>query len=263
MSERLDQVAQELVAPKKGILAADESLPSIIKKFAKIGLNGEIEENRRAWRDLLLTSSKIGNYISGVILFEETTNQSTSNGVPFVEWLAKNGIHPGIKVDQGLQPFGGYDEQTTKGLDGLEERSKLYVDKGLIFAKARSVYKITDNTPTDELIRENAKFQAKYAAIAQAAGLVPIVEPEVLVSEGTHSLLTSKNITIKVLKSVFDELKANGVDPSKMLLKPNMILPGKDSGLNVADSAIAWNTVDALVKSVPREVPGILFLSGG
>lgn len=261
MSTELEKIAQDLVAPGKGILAADESEGTIKKRFDAIGVEST-EENRRSYRELLFTAPEMENSISGVILFDETTKQKTGNGTPFVELLAKRGVHPGIKTDKGLETFGKYDEQTTKGLDDLVVRSQDYEKSGLVFAKARSVFKITENTPTDELIRKNAEFQTKYALISQAAGLMPIVEPEVLI-DGDHTIEKCREVSLVVLNEVFTQLKNGGVDLGGILLKPSMITPGKSSQEKVTDEEIAKETIDVLRKTVPPEVPGIVFLSGG
>ena len=261
MSIELRKVAQDLVAPGKGILAADESEKTIKKRFDSIGVEST-EENRRAYRELLFTTSAMESSISGVILFDETTKQAAKSGILFVELLAGNGVHPGIKTDKGLEIFGGYEEQTTKGLDGLEERSKKYKETGLVFAKARSVFKITENTPTEELVRINAEFQTKYAQISQAVGLMPIVEPEVLI-DGDHTIEDCKRVSLVVLKEIFTQLVDGGVDLSGILLKPSMVTPGKNSQEQVSDEEIAKATIDVLRQTVPSNVPGIVFLSGG
>lgn len=261
MSAELRKVARELVASGKGILAADESTGTIKKRFDTIGLEST-EESRRLYRQLLFTTPGIETGISGVILYDETTHQATDDGTHFVSLLSQRGIHPGIKTDEGLETFGNYEEQTTKGLGSLETRSRIYKESGLVFAKARSVFKISDNTPTDELIRQNAEFQARYAAISQFTGLVPIVEPEVLI-DGDHDIEKAKEVSIKVLGAIFNELKSQKVDLSGMLLKPSMVTPGKASKEEVSDEEIAHHTVDVLRQTVPSEVPGVVFLSGG
>ncbi|MEK7061449.1 MAG: class I fructose-bisphosphate aldolase [Patescibacteria group bacterium] len=261
MGAELRKVAQGLVAPGKGILAADESGGTIEKRFASIGV-ASTEENRRSYRELLFTTPRMENSISGVILFDETTKQESADGIRFVELLAQKGVRPGIKTDKGLETFGKYEEQTTKGLEGLVERSKDYKDFGLVFAKARSVFKIAADTPTEELIIRNAEFQTKYAQISQAAGLMPIVEPEVLI-DGDHSIEKCKKVSFIVLGEVFAQLKKGGIDFRGMLLKPSMITPGKSSQEKVTDEEIARETIDVLLQTVPSEVPGIVFLSGG
>lgn len=262
MSAELGRVAQELVAPGKGILAADESSGTIKKRFDTIGVDASVEENRRAYRELLLTAPGMENSISGVILFDETTRQKTKDGVPFVEALTQKGVHPGVKTDGGLKDFGGYGEQTTKFPDDYEKTLKAYEASGLVFTKARSVYKVTDNTPTDELVRANSDFQTEQALASQHFGLMPIVEPEVLI-DGDHSIEKCEEVSLKVLGSVFNELESRGVNLKGMLLKPSMVLPGKISTEQVSDEEIAHRTVGVLLKTVPKEVPGIVFLSGG
>jgi len=261
MSVELPRIARQLVAPGKGILAADESGGTIKKRFDTIAVEST-EENRRFYRQLLLTASGMENYISGVILFDETTKQRADDGTPFVELLTTKGVHPGIKTDEGLEDFGTDGEQTTKGLGTMEARSRSYKEAGLVFAKARSVFKITQNTPTEELIRKNARFQTEYALISQAAGLVPVVEPEVLI-DGDHSIETCQKISLVVLGEVFKELQRGGVDLSGMLLKPSMVTPGKTSPEKVSDEEIARATIRVLMATVPSDVPGIVFLSGG
>lgn len=261
MSAELQKVAQELVAPGKGILAADESLPTIEKRFQKIGVEST-EQTRRDYRELLLTAQGMEAYISGVILFDETTRQSASRGTSFVELLTAKGVHPGIKTDEGLADFGDFGEKTTKGIETMEPRSRNFKEAGLVFAKARSVYMITKDTPTEELIRANTEFQARYASISQAAGLVPIVEPEVLI-DGDHSLETSRNVSLVVLGELFEALKKADVDLSSILLKPSMVTSGKDSLEKATDEEIAKATIKVLKATVPETVPGIVFLSGG
>lgn len=257
----LGRVAQELVSPGKGILAADESLPTIKKRFDKIGVEST-EENRRTYRELLLTTPGMGEGISGVILFDETTKQRAKDGTLFVDLLHLKKVSPGIKVDGGLEDFGTSGEKTTKGLDGLAARLIDYAKNRLIFTKWRAVYKITPDTPTNELISENAKRLAEFALMSQEAGLVPIVEPEVLI-DGDHSIETAKAVSINVLREVFARLTLRDVDLSGMLLKPSMVLPGKDSMEKVTDNEIAIKTLEVLWRTVPEKVPGIVFLSGG
>ncbi|MFZ5933215.1 MAG: class I fructose-bisphosphate aldolase [Patescibacteria group bacterium] len=258
----MDEIARDLVAPGKGILAADESFPTIEKRFAKIGL-ASTEETRRAYREVLITAPEIERYISGVILFDETIRQKAKDGTPFVETLVSRGIIPGIKVDQGTEVVPGtQDEKVTKGLTGLEARLAEYKALGARFTKWRAVYSIGEWAPSEAIIERNAEGLAQYALISQKAGLVPMVEPEVLM-DGRHSFKKCEEVTTKILTVVFRKLQEKGVELSKMLLKPNMVLPGKDSGEKVNPQLVAEATVRTLKNSVPTSVPGIVFLSGG
>lgn len=259
--ERLAEVAQSLTPPGKGILAADESSGTIKKRFDTIGVIST-EENRQAYREVLLTTPRMERYISGVILFDETLKQSTDTGVLFPQLLTQKGVHPGIKVDEGVEPFGENGEKVTKGLEGLPARLVKYATLGAVFTKWRAVINIGNGTPTDAAIARNAEGLAKYAAFSQEAGLVPIVEPEVLM-DGDHSIETCQEVSVATLKKVFASLKEQGVDFSGMLLKPSMVLPGKDSPNQVSDEEIARKTVEVLLATVPSSVPGIVFLSGG
>lgn len=260
----LSEIAQQLVAPKKGILAADESTGTIKKRFDDIGVEST-EETRQAYRELLFTTPEIEQYISGVILFDETIKQSTRDGVPFVNVLKEKGIIPGIKVDLGTTPLSdGSEETTTKGIDTLEERLKPYVALGAQFAKWRAVITIDEEKglPTQEAIEDNAALLAQYARICQEQGIVPIVEPEVLM-DGTHSSQTCFDVTVRVQKAVFTALEKERVDLAGMLLKPNMIVPAKESGEEMKPEVVAQMTTKCLLETVPPEVPGIIFLSGG
>ncbi|MBI2010087.1 MAG: fructose-bisphosphate aldolase class I [Candidatus Chisholmbacteria bacterium] len=260
--QELASVAKSLVAPGKGILAADESLPTIEKRFVKINL-ASTEENRRAYREVLITIEGMEDYISGVILFDETIRQKTKDGIPFPDVLSAKSVIPGIKVDQGteeLLEFPG--EKITKGLATLAERLKEYKDLGVLFTKWRAVYTIGPKIPSGGIIERNAEALAQYALISQQAGLVPIVEPEVLM-DGAHSIQKCEEVTTKVLTAVFKKLQEKGVDLSGMLLKPNMVLPGKDSGQKATPLEVAEATIRTLRNTVPTAVPGIVFLSGG
>lgn len=258
----LEETARTLVAPGKGILAADESMGTCDKRFDKYGIP-KTEEMRRTWRQLLLSTPGVEKGLSGVILFEETLRQKTDDGTPFPEFLARRGILPGIKVDQGTEPMpGSPDEKLTKGLDGLPERLKEYAALGAKFAKWRAVIAIGDNLPSETCIRENAKRLAQYALDCEEAGLVPIIEPEVLL-DGSHTFARSEEVLTETLKVVFEEMKKASVGLSGLILKSSMALPGKESGQKVPDDLVAVATLRAFWRYVPFEVPGIVFLSGG
>lgn len=261
----LQSIAKQLVAPPKGILAADESTGTIGKRFDKIGVENT-EENRRAYRELLFATKGFGQYISGVIMYDETIRQRASDGHTFVTALEREGVLTGIKVDQGLEEWNGSPvEKVTKGLDGLAERLKEYAAFDAAFAKWRAVYTISETTPTQSCIDENAKRLAVYAKLCQEAGIVPIVEPEVLMdAEGSsHSIERCYEVTKSVLAAVFAEIKKQNVELSAMLLKPNMVIPGKDFGSKATPEQVAEMTIKCLKETVPAEVPGIVFLSGG
>ncbi len=256
------RTAEELVAPGKGILAADESTPTITKRLASVGVEST-EENRRAYRQTLFTTPGIGESISGVILFDETIRQRADDGTPIPEVLHKQGMIPGIKVDKGAKPLAGFpDEVVTEGLDGLRERFKEYVSMGARFAKWRAVIRIGDHLPTTACLEANAHALARYAALSQEAGLTPIVEPETLM-DGTHSLERCAEVTVAMLRSMYQQLAVYRVALEATLLKPNMVVPGKDSGVQVSDDEIADATITAMSQAVPPAVPGIVFLSGG
>ena len=260
--QALSDIAKTLVAPGKGILAADESTKTIKKRFDTIGIESN-PENNRIYRQLLFTTQGVEEYISGVILYNETIRQATDEGVPFPKLLAEKGILPGIKVDAGtvdLVNFPG--EKYTEGLDGLRERLTEYAQMGAKFSKWRSVITINGDTPTSPAIDISAVNLALYAALSQEAGLVPIVEPEVLM-DGTHDIKKSEEVTYQTLKVVFGRLAEYKVDFSGMLLKPNWVHPGKDSGGIVDDGEIAVATLGVFREVVPQELPGIVFLSGG
>ena len=259
----LASTAHAIVAPGKGILAADESTGTIKKRFDKIGVEST-EETRRAYRDLLFTTEGVEEFISGVILFDETIRQSTSDGVTFPKVLAGKGIIPGIKVDKGAKPLAlaAEGETVTEGLDGLRERLAEYRDLGARFAKWRATYTITDELPSQYTIDVNADALARYAALCQEAGLVPIVEPEVLM-DGTHTIERAGDVTAAVLEAVFHALFEQRCAYEGLLLKPNMVLPGYDSPKQVSDEEIAEASVRCYRSVVPAAVPGIVFLSGG
>ncbi|MFN2614967.1 MAG: class I fructose-bisphosphate aldolase [Actinomycetota bacterium] len=260
---RLEQTARELVAKGKGILAADESDGTIKKRFAKIGVENT-EDNRRAYRDMLFTTPGAEEFISGVILFDETIRQKSLDGTPFPELLAKRGVIPGIKVDTGAKELAKSPEETvTEGLDGLRGRFEAYVKLGARFAKWRGVYTIKGNElPTRYAVDVNAHALARYATLAQECGLVPIVEPEVLM-DGDHTIERAYQVTTDVLQSVFAELYDQRVRFEEMLLKPNMVLSGYSSKSQAGVKEVAEATVACLKATVPSAVPGIVFLSGG
>jgi fructose-bisphosphate aldolase class I len=258
----LDQTAKELVAPGKGILAADESDGTIKKRFDSIGVEST-EESRRAYRDLLFTTEGAEEFISGVILFDETIRQSSADGTRFPELLAQRGVIPGIKVDKGAKPLAFSPEETvTEGLDGLRGRLDEYRDLGARFTKWRAVIKIGEDIPSDYCIWTNAHALARYAALSQEAGLVPIVEPEVLM-DGDHDIHRSYSVTSRTLQAVFTELFDQRVVREGMLLKPNMVLSGYDCPDQADVTTVAELTLKCLRNNVPAAVPGIVFLSGG
>ena len=261
-SHDMEATARALVAPGKGILAADESLGTIGKRFDEIKLPN-VEENRRSYRELLFTTPKLGQFISGVILFDETIRQQARDGTPFTEVLKRQGIIPGIKVDKGAKPLAGFlGEKITEGLDGLRGRFQEYFQLGARFSKWRAVITIGDGIPTDACLMANANALARFAALSQEAGLVPIVEPEVLM-DGNHDLERCEAVTQKTLHMVFDALLIQRVVLEAMLLKPNMVVAGKDCPRQPSSEEVARATVRCLRRNVPAAVPGIVFLSGG
>lgn len=258
----LESVARALVAPGKGILAADESLPTIEKRFKPLGISCT-EENRRGYREMLFATPGAGEFISGVILYDETIRQSTAAGVPIPEMLKQQGIIPGIKVDHGAAALAGFPgEKITEGLDGLRERFAEYKDLGAQFAKWRAVITIGDGIPTAGCLSANAHALARYAALAQEMGLVPIVEPEVLM-DGHHTIEHCYTVTSATLNTVFQSLFDQRVLFEQMLLKPNMVISGLDCPEQAAVQKVAQMTVHCLRRVVPAAVPGIVFLSGG
>ena len=261
MSQELKQTIKDMVIVGKGILAADESVKTATKRLASIGVEST-EETRRQYRDLILTAPGMEQYICGVILFEETLYQKSNNNIQFPELLSSKGVVPGIKVDQGLADFNGSIEQYTKGLDGLGDRLEEYKKIGSRFAKWRAVYSISETTPTEKLIKRNAEDLAKYAKICQEHNLVPIVEPEVLI-DGTHSIDTCYRVTEKVLTVVFDALKSENVIIECAILKPSMVISGKEAENRAGVDEVARKTVKCLRATVPFELPSINFLSGG
>jgi len=261
-TESLEGIAKALVAEGKGILAADESSGTIKKRFDSIGIEST-EDNRRAYRELLFTTPGIEEFISGVILYDETLRQSSSDGTPFPKLLEGLGIIPGIKVDSGAKPLAHAPGETiTEGLDGLRERLEEYYELGARFTKWRAVLSIGEGIPSDYCIWTNAHALARYAALSQEAGLVPIVEPEVLM-DGEHTIDTSYHVTIRTQQAVFTELFDQRVEREGMLLKPNMVLSGYECPDQADDETVAELTLKCLTNAVPAAVPGIVFLSGG
>jgi len=251
-----------MAGPGKGILAADESTGTIEKRFAGIKVENT-EENRRAYRDMLFTAKGLSQSISGVILYDETLRQKSANGTPFVELLAKNGILPGIKVDTGAKDLALCPgEKITEGLDGLAKRCAEYVKMGAKFAKWRAVITIGKDTPSSTCIAANAHALARYAAICQAAGLVPIVEPEVLM-DGNHTIERCEEVTEWTLNAVYQALYLNRVTLEHSVLKPSMVISGKDCARQAGIDEVAERTVRILKRTVPAAVAGIVFLSGG
>lgn len=260
--EALKKTIQDIVQPGKGILAADESHKTIGKRFADVGVECT-EDTRRAYREMLFTTPDVEKYLSGVILFEETLTQKASCGTVFADMLEKKGIVPGIKVDKGLiELVNGRDEQTTQGLDGLPERLVEYRKQGARFAKWRAVYRISDDTPSMQAIHTNAEGLARYAAICQQAGIVPIVEPEILI-DGDHTLEACSRISERVLFHTFRMLHMHKVYLEGMILKPSMIISGKQCKTQASHKEVAAETMRIFRRVVPAAVPTINFLSGG
>ena len=258
----LHETAKALVAPGKGILAADESSPTIKKRFDSIGVEST-EANRRDYRHILFSAPGAGDHISGVILFDETLRQNAADGTPLVRVLGDAGIIPGIKVDKGAKDLALCPgEKVTEGLDGLRDRMAEYASLGARFAKWRAVYNIGEETPSVAAVATNAHALARYAALVQEAGLVPIVEPEVLM-DGDHTIADCEMVTTEVLYSVYAELATQGVELEGTLLKPNMVLSGKDCPEQADVEEVAERTIRTLKRTVPAAVPGIVFLSGG
>ena len=258
----LASTAHALVAPGRGILAADESSPTIEKRFKSIGVESTAD-SRRAYRQLLFTTEGMEKFISGVILFDETLRQNADDGTPFSQVLSDRGVIPGIKVDAGAKALAGFPgEKVTEGLDGLRDRLAEYRDLGARFAKWRAVIAIGDGLPSRACVGANAHALARYAALCQEAGLVPIVEPEVLM-DGDHAIERCDTVTRGVLRAVYGQLYGQGVDLEGTLLKPNMVLSGKDCPKQADVEEVAEATVRCLTQSVPAAVPGIVFLSGG
>lgn len=258
----LARIASAMVVKNKGILAADESSGTIKKRFDTIKLEST-EEHRRTYREMLFTTPSMAEYISGVILFDETIRQKTKDGVPFPEYLTKLGVIPGIKVDTGAKPLAGFPGETiTEGLDGLRERLIEYRNLGARFAKWRAVIDIADGIPTRFAIQANAHALARYAALCQEQDIVPIVEPEVLM-DGAHSIERCEEVTDAVLSEVFYQLELHRIYLEGMVLKPNMVISGKKAANRAGPEQVAEATVRCLKRHVPAAVPGIAFLSGG
>jgi fructose-bisphosphate aldolase, class I len=261
-AQELHETARAIVADNKGILAADESTGTIKKRFDSIDVEST-EENRRFYRQLLFTTSGMEEYIGGVILYDETIRQSADDGTPLPEVLASKGVVPGIKVDTGAHDMAGFPgEKVTEGLDGLRARLEEYGRLGARFAKWRAVITIGDGIPTDACIKANAHALARYAALCQEAGLVPIVEPEVLM-DADNTLEVCRDVTTRTLHETFDALYEQAIDLQGTLLKPNMVVPGKKSGQKASSGRIAQATIDTFLGVVPAALPGIVFLSGG
>jgi fructose-bisphosphate aldolase class I len=262
MTHELETTARALVAPHKGILAADESTGTIEKRFTPIGL-ANTEENRRAYRDMLFTTKGFGDHISGVILYDETIRQKGRDGTPFTKVLQSSGSIPGIKVDMGTWAMpGSPQEKLTQGLDGLRERLVEYHKMGARFAKWRAVITIGEGIPTQFNLKLNARSLAMYALLCQEQGIVPIVEPEVLM-DADNSIERCMDVTTRTLHEVFAALYQHGVVLERMLLKPNMVVPGKLSKTQASVKQVAEMTLDCFRHTVPPAVPGIVFLSGG
>jgi fructose-bisphosphate aldolase class I len=261
-SRDLESVAQMLVAEGKGILAADETIPTLTKRFDTLGIKST-EQSRRAYREMLFTSPGAAEFISGVIMYDETIRQKSSSGAALVEALTDQGILPGIKVDTGAKPLAGFaDETITEGLDGLRDRLREYHDMGARFAKWRAVIRLTNSLPSSACVNANAHALARYASLCQRQELVPIVEPEVLM-DGPHTIDRCEEATGMVLHAVFHALFEQGIALEGMLLKPNMVLAGKESDRQASVQEVATATLRCLRRHVPAAVPGIVFLSGG
>ena len=260
--EDLESIALAMVAPGKGIMAADESTSTITKRLNAVGVEST-EENRRAYREMLLTTPGLNEHVSGVILYDETLRQSTNDGVPFTTVMKKAGIIPGIKVDKGPQPLAGFPgDVVTEGLDGLRARLQEYAKLGAQFAKWRAVINISEDNPSSTAIEANCHVLARYAALCQEAGLVPMVEPEVLM-DGDHSIDVSYEVHEAVLRSLFNALYEQNVMLEGTILKISMVIPGKDSDEPADVEEVAEATVRVLKTTVPASLPGIVFLSGG
>ncbi|MBI1833560.1 MAG: fructose-bisphosphate aldolase class I [Candidatus Andersenbacteria bacterium] len=258
----LHEIARDLAVPGKGILAADESLKTAKKRLESVGAEDN-EENRRMYRELFFTADGIGDYLSGVILFDETFWQKSSDGTPFVKLLESKGVMPGIKVDMSTAPMPNFPgEEFTQGFDGLAQRLEKYVEGGAKFTKWRNVIRIGDTMPSDMNLREMAIGMAHYAAAVQAVGMVPMVEPEVLL-EGSHTIEQAEEVTTKTLQRMFEEIKNYNVDVAGLVLKSSMVLAGDKAPKQSTPEEVAEATLRTFEASVPEEVPSIVFLSGG
>jgi len=261
-AQELRATAQAMVAPGKGVLAMDESNGTCNKRLGKVGIE-QTEDMRRAYRQLILTTPNLGNYISGAILYDETIRQSTKEGTPFLNVMTDAGIIPGIKVDTGAKDMAGFpEEKVTEGLDGLRDRIAEYYQMGARFAKWRAVITIGDGIPSRGCIEANAHGLARYAKLCQEGGLVPIVEPEVLI-DGDHTLERCYQVTEETLRTVFNQLYTQRVAFDQMILKPSMVISGKDCPNQPSVNEVADATVQCLMNSVPASVAGVAFLSGG
>ena len=261
-SQGLESVARELVAERKGILAADETISTLTKRFDALGIKST-EQSRRSYREMLFTAPGAADFISGVIMYDETIRQKSSSGKPLADVQTAQGIIPGIKVDTGAKPFAGsLSETVTEGLDGLRDRLSEYRSMGARFAKWRAVIRITDGLPSAACLSANAHALARYAVLCQEQDLVPIVEPEVLM-DGPHTIERCEDVTGDVLHAVFNALYEQGVVLEGMLLKPNMVLAGKECTRQAPVQEVATATLRCLRRHVPAAVPGIVFLSGG
>ena len=262
MSDNLHSVAATLVADGKGILAADETVATLTKRFDTLGIKST-EQSRRTYREMLFTPPGLADFVSGVILQDETIRQRSSGGTPLAHVLSSQGILPGIKVDTGAKPLAGFPGETvTEGLDGLRDRLSSYREMGARFAKWRAVIRITDSLPSSACISANAHALARYSALCQEQRVLPIVEPEVLM-EGSHAIERCEEVTGKVLHAVFHVLFEQGVLLDAMLLKPNMVIAGKECTRPASAQEVATATIRCLIRHVPAAVPGIVFLSGG
>jgi len=261
-AQKLTETVKELFTNNKGLLAIDESTVSCNKRFAKLGIP-ETEESRRAWRELIITTPNLSDAISGFILYDQTIRQVKADGTPFVKVMTGAGIIPGIKVDGGLKDMEGHSgEKVTEGLEGLSDRLKEYVQMGARFAKWRAAFSVSDILPSSDCIETNAKILAEYAFACQEAGIVPIVEPEVLM-DGSHTMERCRQVTERVLKTVFAELKVKGVALKNMILKPNMVVPGLECPTQESVDQVADTTIKLFMEVVPANVGGVAFLSGG
>ncbi len=260
--EQLVEIARQMVAPGKGILAIDESTGTIKKRFDGVGVEST-EETRLDYRSMMLSTPGLGEHISGAILFDETIRQKTPDGTPLVKLMESQGILPGIKVDKGAKPLAGFEgEKVTEGLDGLRERLAEYAELGAKFAKWRAVITIADDIPTRACLEANAHALARYAALCQEAGIVPIVEPEVLM-DGAHDLDTSYDVTEATLKTLFHELYEQNVLLEGTVLKASMVISGSEASERAGPEEVAEATLDCLLNAVPAATAGIVFLSGG
>lgn len=261
IQEELQTTINDLVQPGKGILAADESNPTIAKRFRAVDVEST-EEKRREYRSIIFSTPGLGDYISGAILFEETLGQTGLDGKPMAKLLESQGIVPGIKVDKGKGPLpNAPGDEITYGLDGLDERLAGYKDQGARFAKWRDVFHISDVLPSRQAVFANAEVLARYAAICQNQGIVPIVEPEVLI-DGDHTVERCAEVAESVIREVFTSLYLHRVDLESMVLKPSMVTPGKESSKSDPEEVAKW-TLEVFRRVVPSSVPGIFFLSGG